>query len=335
MPLAEPGAEAELFEACGVARAVPPLVTIGMPVYNDERNVGHAIDSLLAQSHADLELLISDNASSDATPQLCREYVRRDPRVRYLRHATNRGQVENFAFALAEARGEYFMWASSDDVWHPEFIATLLGALRTNPNSGGAFGPYVVVDDDDRWICPPIRRDCSHRSALVRLSRFCRYYDDCFFYGLYRREFIRPVRLARWWGPNAIAPYSLTTPPLAGLLAAGDVVWVAGPPLLFKRRKSGFRHPRPYADNPVAWLATFVLLQANIAVRSLGSVYRGSRSLGVTLAALPLLSLRLGYEAIRPVPGVVKWILLQAAIAVLGKARLDRWRGKTAPKLGQ
>jgi len=190
----------------------------------------------------------------------------------------------------------------------------------------------VVVDDDGRWITEPLKFDCSHRSTVMRLGKFCRHYDDCFFYGLYRREFVQRVRLARWWGPNAIAPYALTTPPLAGLLAAGDVVWVAGPPLMFKRKKGGFRHPRPHEDNPVMWLATFVLLQADIASKSLGNVYRGSRSLGVTLAALPLFSLRLGYEAARPVPGVIKWILLQAALAVLGRDRLDRWRGRTAQK---
>lgn len=103
-----------------------PTVSIGMPVYNGERYIKEALNSLLAQSFKDFELIISDNASTDNTEIICREYNDRDPRIRYVRQSENKGAVANFQFVFDEAKGKYFMWAAHDDVWDVGWIETLL-----------------------------------------------------------------------------------------------------------------------------------------------------------------------------------------------------------------
>lgn len=107
-----------------------PTVSIGMPVYNGSKYIREALDSLLAQTFADFELIISDNASTDATQSICEEYERRDPRVRYVRQAENKGAVANFQFVLDQAHGELFMWAAYDDLWAPDFLMDAMTLLQ-------------------------------------------------------------------------------------------------------------------------------------------------------------------------------------------------------------
>jgi glycosyltransferase involved in cell wall biosynthesis len=112
-----------------------PLVSIGMPVYNGENFLRLALSSLLAQDYPHFELIISDNASDDGTEEICREYQAHDRRIRYLRHRENRGSPWNFAFVAHEARGDYFMWAAHDDLWHPTFIRKCLAMLESHPEA--------------------------------------------------------------------------------------------------------------------------------------------------------------------------------------------------------
>jgi glycosyltransferase involved in cell wall biosynthesis len=115
-----------------------PKVSIGFPVYNGERYVRNALDSLLGQTFTDFELVISDNASTDGTGAICLEYAARDPRIRYLRQSQNCGAAANFQFVLDEARCEYFMWASADDRWDSGWLEALVGHLV--PGVSIAFG---------------------------------------------------------------------------------------------------------------------------------------------------------------------------------------------------
>ncbi len=109
-----------------------PVVSIGMPVYNGAQYIREALDSLLAQTFTDFELIISDNASSDATQAICSEYARRDPRIQYVRQSENKGAAANFKFVLDCAQAELFMWAAYDDLWAHNYMmdATTLLANR-------------------------------------------------------------------------------------------------------------------------------------------------------------------------------------------------------------
>ena len=107
-----------------------PTVSIGMPVFNGENFVCEAIDSLLAQSFTDFELLISDNASSDRTQAICEAYAARDRRIRYVRQDQNIGAGRNFEFVLDHTRGQFFMWAAHDDVWAANWLEVLVEQMH-------------------------------------------------------------------------------------------------------------------------------------------------------------------------------------------------------------
>ena len=103
-----------------------------MPVYNGEAFIEEALDSLLAQTYADFELIISDNASTDRTESICRDYVARDPRVRYYRLEDNLGAVPNFNRVFELSDCEYFKWAAVDDVCAVTFLARCVETLDSD-----------------------------------------------------------------------------------------------------------------------------------------------------------------------------------------------------------
>jgi glycosyltransferase involved in cell wall biosynthesis len=125
-----------------------PEVSIGMPVFNGERFLREALDSLLSQTFADFELIISDNASTDASEQICREYVRSDPRVRYIRQPRNMGAMYNWNFVVGEARGRFFKWASCNDRCEPTMLEKCVEVLRQDQNVVLCYGRTWFVDDD-------------------------------------------------------------------------------------------------------------------------------------------------------------------------------------------
>jgi len=129
-----------------------PRVSIGMPVYNGESLIRRALDSLLAQTFADFELIISDNASTDGTRQICLEYATKDARIRYYRNEVQIQPIPNFNRVLGYATGEYFMWAAHDDRWAPSFIARLVTLLDSSPQAVLAFCRFVNVDDQGNSI---------------------------------------------------------------------------------------------------------------------------------------------------------------------------------------
>ena len=109
-----------------------PKVTIGMPVFNGAKTIHRALDYLLGQSFSDFELIISDNASTDDTQDICQAYAARDSRVRYVRQTTNLGAAMNFRYVLFESHTPYFMWAAADDSWAPSFIVRHLAVLESD-----------------------------------------------------------------------------------------------------------------------------------------------------------------------------------------------------------
>src|SRR5581483_7973034 len=106
-----------------------PKVSIGLPVYNGENYLAQAIECLLAQTFSDIELIISDNASTDGTEAIARDFAARDRRVRYVRQPLNRGAGWNFSETFRLAQGEYFKWAAHDDLCAPTFIERCVKVL--------------------------------------------------------------------------------------------------------------------------------------------------------------------------------------------------------------
>jgi glycosyltransferase involved in cell wall biosynthesis len=127
-----------------------PLVSIGLPVYNEELHLREALDSLLAQDYGNVEVVISDNASTDGTPAICEEYARRDPRVRYHRAAANVGGIRNFNRVFELSRGEFFMWAAGHDVRHPAQVSACVEVLLADPAVVLCYSPVVWLGQDGR-----------------------------------------------------------------------------------------------------------------------------------------------------------------------------------------
>jgi len=111
-----------------------PRVSIGLPVFNGEKYLRQALDSILAQTFQDFELIISDNASSDKTQHICREYAERDSRIRYYRNRKNLGAAWNFNRVFKLSLGVYFKWAAHDDVIAPEFLSKCVKVLDEDPS---------------------------------------------------------------------------------------------------------------------------------------------------------------------------------------------------------
>jgi glycosyltransferase involved in cell wall biosynthesis len=123
-----------------------PRVSIGVPVYNGQKYIGATLDSLIAQTYSDIEIIVTDNCSTDATPQIVQSYVERDPRVIYLRNVTNIGPALNYNVSLAEARGEYFKWCAADDVCSPDFVEKCVAVLDADPAVVLAYPRTSIID---------------------------------------------------------------------------------------------------------------------------------------------------------------------------------------------
>jgi glycosyltransferase involved in cell wall biosynthesis len=128
------------------APIMEPRVSIGLPVYNGERYIVEALDSIVSQTFADFELVISDNASTDGTARICEEYASRDGRIAFHRNETNRGAAWNYNRVFALSRGEYFKWASHDDRCAPTFLERCVAALDANPEVVIGYPRSTVID---------------------------------------------------------------------------------------------------------------------------------------------------------------------------------------------
>jgi GT2 family glycosyltransferase len=131
-----------------------PVVTVGLPVYNGAQFLEAALDSLLAQSFRDFEIVISDNGSDDRSPQICERYAAQDSRIRYVRHDANRGAAWNHNFVIAEARGRFFRWHHADDVCGPQHLQHCVAVLEADPGVVLAYPRTLLIDSGSQVTGP-------------------------------------------------------------------------------------------------------------------------------------------------------------------------------------
>lgn len=122
-------------------------MSIGLPVYNGEKTLERALDSILNQTHVDFELIISDNASTDSTSTICNEYAKKDNRIQYFRQKKNIGANNNFKFVLENANYSYFVWIDSNNFWEKENIEENLNVLLKNHNVVCSIGIPELLED--------------------------------------------------------------------------------------------------------------------------------------------------------------------------------------------
>jgi len=169
---------------------MPPRVSIGMPVYNGAKFIREALESLLEQTFTDFELIISDNASTDGTELICREYAARDKRIRYVRWPENRGALANFNFVLFESVGEYFMWNAYDDIRSLNYLELNCYFLDRNLE-------YVASTSPTRYEGRSFDQERMGDGALegaksARISNFFGYWHaNGRFYSLFRSSILK------------------------------------------------------------------------------------------------------------------------------------------------
>ena len=129
-----------------------PRVSIGMPVYNGDRFLKQALDSVLAQTFQDFELIISDNGSTDTTQEICREYAGRDQRIRYYRNEQNLGGAWNFNRVFELSTADYFRWACHDDMCAPELLERCVEVLDRKPSVVLCYPKTSVIDENGKHI---------------------------------------------------------------------------------------------------------------------------------------------------------------------------------------
>ena len=191
-------------------------VSIGIPVYNGEKYLRKRLDSIINQTFTNYEIIISDNASIDSTSKICEEYIKKCPKIKYIRQKINFGAIHNFNFLINEAKGEYYIAAAVDDLWEPTFLEKNVKVLDTQKNIVGSiseidfFGyekqpkinPYiaalkrVVRKQDSEPLYNhvlSVSGDYKRKAAL-----YLRFNQGSFLYGLFRKDkllkrVIRPI----------------------------------------------------------------------------------------------------------------------------------------------
>jgi glycosyltransferase involved in cell wall biosynthesis len=227
-------------------------VGIGLPVYNGENFVGEAIESFLGQTFSNFELVITDNASTDGTEQICRSYEALDPRVSYHRNPQNLGASANYTRCFELARGEYFKWAAHDDVCLPEFLGSCVEALDRDRSAVLCYTRVQTIDAAGRrgkkW---PSRPSAAADEPDRRFEEVLTRQDTFPIFGLMRRDVLA--------GTPLLGPYPAHDRPLlAELSLHGSFVEIDN--ILFLEREHPQRSVRAYdfrkPHEAVAWYDT-------------------------------------------------------------------------------
>jgi glycosyltransferase involved in cell wall biosynthesis len=153
-----------------------PRASVGLPVYNGEAFIADALDSVLAQTFDEWEVIICDNASTDGTAEICMAYVEKDERIRYYRNETNLGASKNYERTYELSSGEYFCWLPSDDAMEPDFLARCVDMLDNDPEVVNAFSQYLIRSGTDAPVSHEISLDSDMRfvSTYQRVRKLFR-----------------------------------------------------------------------------------------------------------------------------------------------------------------
>lgn len=207
-----------------------PRVSIGIPVFNGGQTLRHTLDALLAQSFGDFEVVISDNASTDDTQEICEAYSAADPRIRYWRNETNLGARANYNRVFELTQGEYFRWNGHDDWIAPTYLERCLEALHRDPAAVACYTAWCRLPDE---LMP--RRVRAAPAVADSESQLARFHDSLWslpfepIFGLFRARVLGETDLI----PNCPEPDRVT---LAQVALLGRFTQV-NDVLFFRRRR--------------------------------------------------------------------------------------------------
>jgi glycosyltransferase involved in cell wall biosynthesis len=163
-------------------------VSVGIPTRNSNGNIQGAIMSVVNQNYPNLEIIISDDDSTDNTEALCTELSRQYPYIRYVRQKKNIGLFENFDFVLRESTGEYFMWLADDDAFEPGIIPVYVDFLNSHPDYALVSG-QILYWDDERSLFYEKDFNMEQRSRYFRvINYYFKVIHGAIYYGMMRRK---------------------------------------------------------------------------------------------------------------------------------------------------
>lgn len=235
-------------------------VSIGLPVYNADNFLREAIDSILAQTFTNFELIICDNASTDKTEEICQEYISKDQRIRYYRNEQNIGPARNYNRVFELSKGDYFKWANHDDLCAPEFLEQCVQVLDRLPSVVVAYPKTILINE----LGKPKNKlfEELNITSSKPHKRFKRYHDCTF-----NPEIVRGEERLGIWMPiyGLIRANALKMTRLIGLYISSDSILLEElaligefyqvPEHLFFKREHPERATRKYYsyDQRIIW----------------------------------------------------------------------------------
>lgn len=226
-----------------------PTVSIGLPVFNGENFLEDAIRSVLGQTLDDLELIISDNASADRTPEICWDYAGRDPRVRYFRNARNLGAASNYNRTFEHARGRYFKWLAHDDRIAPGYLAATVAALDAHPDAVlcNTVVDYIDAQGELLALYKTVLGDADRPEPSRRLATMILRSHSCVdFFGLIRRESMLGSLLHGTF-PNADRAF------IAQMALRGRLMQLPEPLVQMREHRDRYARRQMTATGRLAW----------------------------------------------------------------------------------
>lgn len=210
------------------SKPISPRLTIGLPVYNGDAYLAEAIESVIAQTFTDWNMIICDNASTDRTGEICRDFAARDARIRYVRNEQNIGLTRNFNKAFQLSNSELFKWVAHDDICLPTFFERCVEAIDANPTAVLAYPLGRAIDGSGKhleryvWTNPQrydqpsgAERFQALANEFDQLNRAGTQHPGIYFFGVLRSSHLAKTRLQMshmWSDISMLAELALEGP---------------------------------------------------------------------------------------------------------------------------
>ena len=181
-----------------------PIISIGLPVFNEEKFLRKKIESILNQTLQNFELIISDNASTDKTSEICQEFLKRDYRIKYFRQEENIGSVKNFEFVVKEAKCKYYVFTAADDQMSNNYLENNIEVIKKNKNCIGSVGKT-------NYFGPAIEEleFVQNDSFAIKINKKIRQWLASFFIDSFQGSYNEKIRMALKWTGAGLFMYGV------------------------------------------------------------------------------------------------------------------------------
>ena len=173
-----------------------PLVSIGLPVFNGEKGLAEALDALIDQDYSNLEIIISDNGSTDRTSEICKEFLK-DTRIKYYRSSENHGSNWNFNRVFELSSGKYFMWAAHDDLRELSFVRVCVEKLEQSPQAVlcHTYTKFFIQNRKERICITNLDSFDGVIGLVERYRETLRHFSMVAIYGVYRSSALKKTHM--------------------------------------------------------------------------------------------------------------------------------------------